>query len=184
MKRIVWTFGLISGGILSLLMLVTIPFVDSIGYDKGEIIGYTTMVLSFLLIYFGVRAYRDNVGGGAVSFGRAVAIGALITVISSVCYVATWELIYFKFEPDFATKMSAASVEKAKRSGASPDEIRRRTAEAQRFMELYQNPFVNSAITFLEPLPVGLIIALVSAGVLSRKRAGAGEGAFATSSAL
>jgi hypothetical protein len=38
------------------------------------------------------------------------------------------------------------------------------------FVEWYQNPAVNAAITFLEPLPVALIVALVSAGVLSRRR--------------
>ena len=27
-------------------------------------IGYPTMVLAFLMVYFGVRSYRDNVAGG------------------------------------------------------------------------------------------------------------------------
>jgi hypothetical protein len=35
---------------------------------------------------------------------------------------------------------------------------------------MYKNPLVNIAFTFLEPLPVGLIFSLVTAGVLSRKR--------------
>ena len=37
------------------------------------------------------------------------------------------------------------------------------------FKEWYDNPFFNAAITFLEPLPVGLVVTLVSAGVLRRK---------------
>jgi hypothetical protein len=184
MKKTVWTFGLISGALLAVMMLITIPFVDTIGSDRGEILGYTTMVLSFLLVYFGIRSYRDNVGGGSVSFGRAFAIGALITVIASLCYVATWELLYFKLQPSYAVKMTAASVEKAKQGGGSPEEIQRRVADTQRFMEMYQNPLINSAMTFIEPLPVGLLIALVSAGVLRRKRGDAASGALATSSPL
>src|SRR5881296_3565318 len=43
MKKIIWTFGLISGAILSLMMVVTVPFSEKIGYDKGLVIGYTTM---------------------------------------------------------------------------------------------------------------------------------------------
>ena len=62
------------------------------------------MVLAFLLIYFGIRSYRDNVAGGTVRFGRAFAVGALIATVASVCYVATWEVIYFNFAPDFAAK--------------------------------------------------------------------------------
>jgi hypothetical protein len=89
-------------------MLVTIPFQDAIGFDRGEIIGYTSMVLAFLLIFFGVRSYRDNVAGGTVGFGRALAVGALIAAVASLCYVATWEVIYFKLAPDFVTKYSGS----------------------------------------------------------------------------
>jgi hypothetical protein len=39
----------------------------------------------------------------------------------------------------------------------------------QHSQQLYQNPFVNMAYTFIEPFPVGLIITLVSAAVLRRK---------------
>ena len=170
MKRTVWTFGLISGAILSAMMLLTIPFEDSIGYDRGEIIGYTTMILSFLLIFFGVRSYRDNVGGGSIGFGRALAVGSLITVISCACYVVTWEVIYFKLAPDFMTKFQTYSVEKAKASGGSPEAIQKKIYDAQRFAKLYQNPAFNVAVTFVEPLPVGLVLTLVSAGILCRKR--------------
>ena len=94
------------------------------------------------------------------------------------------KLLYFKFQPDFGPKISAANIEKAKHSGGSPEAIQRKIAETQHFMEMYQHPLVNSAITFLEPLPVGLIIAFVSAGIVRRKRTGAGGATLATSSAL
>jgi len=169
-KKTVWTFGLISGGILSAMMALTIPFMHAIGNDRAMIIGYTTMVLSFLLVYFGVRSYRDNVAGGTVGFGRAFAVGMLIVLISSLCYVATWELIYFKLAPGMAARFDASMIEHARTSGSTPAEARQKVAEAQRFSELYHNPAINAAMTLVEPLPVGLVLALVSAGVLSRKR--------------
>jgi hypothetical protein len=45
-----------------------------------------------------------------------------------------------------------------------------RLAEMRHVAALYKNPFVNAAMTVVEPLPVGLVIALVSAGVLRRRR--------------
>ena len=115
MKRTVLTFGLIAGAILSVLMLLSIVvFKDAIGYDRGEIIGYTSMVVAFLLIYFGVRTYRDNVAGGTVSFGRAFAVGGSIAVVASACYVATWEVIYFKFMPNGAWSTGTTSREGAR----------------------------------------------------------------------
>ena len=85
MRKIVLTFGLISGGILAVTFLITLPFHDAIGFDRAMVVGYTSMVLAFLLIFFGVRSYRDNVAGGHVGFGRALAVGALIGVVASIC---------------------------------------------------------------------------------------------------
>jgi len=169
MKKIVWTFGLISGAILSVMMLITIPFVSTIG-SNGMIIGYTTMVLAFLLVFFGVRSYRDNVGGGRVSFGRAMAVGSLIALISSACYVATWEMLYFKLAPGHGQRLTAAMLESARNGEGTPEERQKKVAEMEEFIRMYQNPLINAGMTFLEPLPVALVFTLVSAGILSRRR--------------
>ena len=171
MKNTVIKYGLISGALISAMMVLTIPFHDQIGFEtSGLVVGYTTMVLAFLLIYFGVRSYRDAVGGGTVRFGRALAVGVLIAAVSSACYVATWEVMYFKFMPDFMDKYSAHELAKARASGASEADIASRKAEMEKFAVMYKNPLYNAAFTFMEPLPVGLIVALISAGLLSRRR--------------
>ncbi len=41
--------------------------------------------------------------------------------------------------------------------------------QARQIVELYENPWTNIALTLLEPLPVGLVLALLSAAIL-RKR--------------
>ncbi|MGH7718408.1 MAG: DUF4199 domain-containing protein [Gemmatimonadaceae bacterium] len=172
MKKIVLIFGLISGAIISAMLLVAILFHDAIGFDRGEIIGYTSMVLAFLLIFFGVRSYRDNVAGGTVRFGRAFTVGALIAVVASLCYVATWEVIYFKLAPDFVATYQAHILDKTRTDGETEEAIARKKAEMDDWAEMYRNPAINAAITLVEPLPVGLVMALVSAGVLSRRRKG------------
>lgn len=169
MKRTVWTFGLVAGGILSAMMLLVLPFQDAIGFDRGVLIGYTTMVLAFLLVHFGIRSYRDNVAGGYVGFGRAFFVGALIVLVASVCYTATWEVVYFKLAPDYSEKYQAYAVEQARESGASQAQIDARVQQLEAFADKYDNPLYNAAITFTEPLPVGFLIALVSAAVLRRR---------------
>ena len=104
MKKTVLTFGLIGGVVISALMLGTVPFAKKIGFDKAEFVGYTVMVLSFLMAFFGIRSYRENIGSGTISFGRAFTVGALITLITSVCYVVTWEVMYFKLMPNFVNE--------------------------------------------------------------------------------
>ena len=170
MKKVVWTFGLILGGILSAMMLVTMPLQSKLGFDHGQLIGYATMVAASLLIYFGVRSYRDNVGGGTVGFGRALAVALLIGTIASACYVATWEVLFFGFMPDFGEQYAARQIDKLKASGAPQAEIDKQVDEMKKFAQMYKNPLVNVAYTFLEPLPVEVLVSLVSAGVISRKR--------------
>jgi len=169
MKKTVLTFGLISGAVSAAMMLITIPFADAIGWENGEILGYTTIVLSALLIFFGVRSYRENAGGGRMTFGRGFAVGILITLISSACYVGTWELVYYKLMPGFAEKYAAHMVEQAKASGASPQKVAETEQKAKQFKVMYNNPLVNVAMTFTEVFPVGLVITLVSAGLLRKK---------------
>jgi hypothetical protein len=174
MTRIVLTFGLIAGAILSGMMLATMPFMDRIGFDRGEVIGYTTMVLAFLLIYFGVRTYRDTIGGGAVSFGRALRVGLLITAVASACYVATWQVMYYGFMPDFGERYAAHVLEKERAAGAGEVELARRAEQMARYRELYRNPLLNIGFTLLEVFPVGAIVSAVTAGILRRR----GEGAI------
>jgi len=167
MKRTVLTFGLISGAISALTMLATVPFADRMGHS--EVVGYTVIILSFLLVFFGVRSYRDNVGGGQVSFGKAFAVGILITLISCAFYVATWEVLYFNFYPDFMDKYSAQVIGKLQTSGASAEAVQAKVAEMNKLKQMYKNPLFNVAMTFIEPFPVGLVITLISAAVLRKK---------------
>jgi len=169
MKKTVVTFGLISGVISSLMMVATVPFADRIGFDKGAIVGYTAIVLSFLLVFFGIRSYRDNVGNGQITFGKAFAVGISITVISCIFYVVTWEILYFNFLPDFMDKYSVYIVEKLKASGASAAAVQVKVQELKKSKELYDNPFFNALMTFIEPFPIGLVITLISAAVLRKK---------------
>src|ERR1044072_6260245 len=128
------------------------------------VVGYANMVLSFMLVFFGIRSYREDVGGGTITFGRAFAVGILITLISSVLYVITWEIMYFGI-PSFGEKFMAMCVAHIKSSGASPEAIQTELSQ----LKYLNNPLINAAMTFVEPFPVGLIITLVSALILRKK---------------
>jgi hypothetical protein len=168
MGKTILTFGLIAGGILAIMMVVTMMLFNDISFDTGEVVGYTSMVLAFLMVFFGVRSYRDNVAGGAISFGRAFSVGALIVVVAAVCYMVTWEILYFKVAPakDFDQRFETHMMERARASAKSPEDLE----DMRKFMERYRKPWFNAAITFVEPLPAGLVLALISAGVLRRSR--------------
>jgi hypothetical protein len=169
MKKTVLTFGLISGLMISVLMDGSLLLTSKIGPGHSMVLGYTIMVASFLLVYFGIRSYRDNTLAGQISFGRAFACGILITLITTVCYVVSWEILYFNFIPHFMDSYFAAQIHKVQAAGLDPATTAAQIAAIQHSQQLYQNPLVNMAYTFIEPLPVGILITLISAAMLRRK---------------
>ena len=139
-------------------------------------------MLSFFLVFLGIRSYRDNQGNGQITFAKAFAVGISITLISCLCYVVTWEIIYFNFMHDFMDKYGAHMVEKLRASGASAAAIQAQIQQTEQFKQMYENPLINSAMTFLEPFPVGLVITLISSGILRKKAQPQPEQAPATAS--
>jgi uncharacterized protein DUF4199 len=121
------------------------------------------------MVFFGVRSYRENVGGGSLTFGRGFAVGILIALISCACYVGTWEFVYYKLMPGFAEKYAAHMVDRAKASGASQRKLDETERQAKQFKQMYNNPVINVAMTFMEVFPIGLVVTLLSAGVLRKK---------------
>jgi hypothetical protein len=173
MKKIVLTFGLLSGVVSAALMFLNMSFIESIGFDRGVVVGYTTIVISFLFVYFGIRSYRDNVLGGRISFGKGFQAGILITLISCVFYVGMWLVTYHRFFPDFPDKYAAYLVEDRRANGASEAEIDDVRKQGEQMKEMLENPLINAAVTFTEPFPVGLLITLISAAVLRKNEADA-----------
>ena len=168
MKKIILSFGLISGAIASLMMTLAMFFQNKIG-SHSYVIGYATIVLSMLLTFFGIRSYRDNVGNGQITFTKAFTVGISIAIISCLCYVATWEVIFYNYMPDFMDKYTAHRIEELKTSGENAAVVQEKIEKLNNTKESYKNPLVNIAWTFIEPFPVGLVITVISAAVLKKK---------------
>jgi len=139
LKRIGLVFGLISGVMLSAMLVSSMALGVQMGVG-GMIVGYTTMLIASLLVYFGIRSYRDNVGSGSVGFGRALQIGLSISLISTVCYVVRWEIVYRTMMPDFAEKYSAATVKSEREKGSAPERIAKVEQSMAEFRAEYAKP--------------------------------------------
>jgi hypothetical protein len=169
MKKDVWKYGLLSGLAMALLVAVVVPFEHHTNARWSMAFTYTIMVLSFLIVFVGVKHYRDNECGGSITFGRALAAGVLMMLISCACYVIMWEVLNATVEKNFAHEYSAALVKHAQDSGLQGAALERKIAEARKFEAMYSNPLYRASMTLLEPLPVGIVMALVTAGILRRK---------------
>jgi len=174
-KKNIIIYGIIAGIIVSVLMLSTVNYLShcegNVDYNTSMLIGYASMLIAFSLVFVGIRNYRDRYNEGVISFGRAFKIGSMIVLIASTIYVVAWLIDYFFFIPDFMEKYSAHTLDKLKASGASQIEIEKQTQDMASFGRMYKNPFFNAMMTYVEILPVGLIVTLISSFILKRKAA-------------
>ncbi|TND05368.1 MAG: hypothetical protein FD123_3661 [Bacteroidetes bacterium] len=172
MRKNVLIFGLASGLILATWMLVMVGLCyDGMNFENGMIYGYAAMILAFSFTFVGIKNFRDKYNNGVVSFGKAFRIGLYISLIASTFYVGAWLIDYYCFVPDFMDKYVAYMLDSAKAAGASAADIAKQTEEFAGYKEMYKNPLFVILLTYMEVLPIGLVIAVISALILKRKTA-------------
>ena len=171
MKKIVLIYGLIAGVIVGAMMMITMPMYESgtLKLDNGEWLGYTTMVIALSMVFFGVKSYRDNHLGGSITFGNALKVGFLITLIAALIYAFSWEITRSNMKGDLLTLMGEKQIEKMKAEGATEAALVEAKKKNEDFGEMYKNPFIRFAITLIEIVPVGILISLLSATLLREK---------------
>jgi amino acid transporter len=175
MKKTIIIHGLLAGIIVSTIMLFIVNYIShcegNVDFNTSLLIGYASMLIAFSLVFVGIRNYRNKYNDGVISFGKAFKVGIIIVLIASTIYVVTWLIASSLFIPDFAEKYSAHTLDKLKSSGASQMEIDKQTKEMASFVRMYKNPFFNAMMTYIEILPVGLVVTLISSLILKRKSA-------------
>lgn len=168
MKNTVTKFGLYA--LISGFVLFGLPFFLGMGvdFDYGELIGYTSMALSLLFVYFGIKHYRDKVNNEKISLGKAIGIGMLIALFSAVG-VAVFDYIYTSYiNPDFASEYLEYSVKKMEET-LSAEEVKIKTAELTQQMTDYGSPSFMAFMMFASVMILGFIISLISGLILQRK---------------
>lgn len=170
MKKNVLVFGLISGLVITAFAVYSsINCYYNSNFKSNEVVGYAGMLVAFSFIFLGIKNYRDKFNNGVISFGKAFKVGLFITLIASTFYVLTWVIEYYVFIPDWLDRYCSHMITEAKESGASQLELNKTNTQINTLREMYKNPLFVVLLTYVEVLPVGLVISLISALILKRK---------------
>ena len=175
MTRNILVFGTIAGVIVATFMAISMALMASSSgeTDHGNgsmIIGFASMAVAFSFVFVGIKNYRDKQNNGTISFGKAFLLGCMISLLASTIYVVTWAVEYHFFLPDFMDKYTAMQLKQLKESGVSGASLE----EAQKSIETASynykhSPFFFTVYTYMEILPVGILITLISSLILKRK---------------
>lgn len=172
MKQISIKYGLIAGIIVSAIMATSMAILGCSGGEMNSAsmyIGFGAIFLSFAFIYVAIKKYRAQ-NLGYVNFGQAFGLGLIITLIASSIYVLTWAVEYHFFFPDFMDKYAFQQIRELQNENLAPEVVAQKTKEILEQTYNYKhNPLVFAAFTYMEIVPVGLLVSLVSALILKKK---------------
>ena len=158
-------YGLLAG---LLIFLAAILFGKGLSYSTQEVIGYASMVASLSFVFFGIKHYRDHVNNGVMSFGKALVIGLLISVLVGIG-VGIADYIYTTFiNPDFVTEYLEGTL-KTMESTLTPEEFETKKVELTKQMEDYVGSGFMAFLMFITVVLIGFVMSLISGLILQRK---------------
>ncbi len=150
MKRSIIRYGFRAFIIGGLLFLMSLTLGGGLDYGIQAVLGYSSIVISLLLVYFGIRYYRDNENQGKLSFGQAIVLGLAISAAAGLAFAIVDFIYTTAINPDFFNDYSNSM----KASGEDIQEM------SSGFM---------AAVMFATVLVIGFIISIISAIILQRK---------------
>lgn len=171
MLRTILKYGVIAGLVVGGFMVGTVAVFSGMPPLKyGMLIGYTTMLIALSAVFVGIKRHRDVDRGGVIGFWPAFGVGLGISFIAGIFYVLAWEAVQVTTHMDFATSYSKAIIASEKARGVSAETLAKLSADMEAFKVQYADPMFRLPMTFVEIFPVGVLVSLVSAGLLRNSR--------------
>jgi hypothetical protein len=171
MLRKILSYGAVAGLIAGVsLSGLTVAMMGHAPTSYGMVLGYLTMLIALSAVFAAIKRHRDADLGGTIRFWPALGLGLGISVVAGVLYVLAWEATQAVTHMDFASDYARLLIEEQKAKGVSGEALATFTAEMARFKVDYANPLYRLPMTFAEIFPVGLLVSLVSAGLLRNSR--------------
>lgn len=170
MKKNVLVFGSIAGIIISAFMFVSMMMLSkNPNFEGSMLVGYSAMLVAFSFVFVGIKNFRDKYNNGLITFGKAFKVGLFISLIASTMYVITWLIEFNFFIPNFMELYVDHAINHAKANGISGAELDKQIAEMASYKEMYKNPAMVILLTYMEILPIGILVTLISALILKKK---------------
>jgi len=166
------TYGLLIAlvGIAVKLVAFLLGFeTDKIGTTSatifGTVLGLGSLVLIFILVWFGVRAVRDEKPDKCLTFGQGFGAGIIIVLVAAVIG-AIYTFIHYSFiNPDFAEYTIALTRQKLAETGARSEQA---AEMAEKVMHIMLHPAVMALSDFIGRIFWGAIFSLIAAAIVKR----------------
>jgi len=165
MKNPIIRNGVYSG--LTMFVLFAIAYFIGGDFGMQEIIGYLSILISLIFVFLGIKQYRDEIGNGNITFGKAMQVGLLIVLIPSIVF-GLYNLIYIEYiDPNFIENYYADALAKMKDS-LPPEEFSIKAVEIEAEKEAFGSPTVQFGAMAATVFLMGVVVSIISSFVLKK----------------
>lgn len=128
-------------------------------------VGYSSFVILIVGIVLGTLAYRDKHSGGFISYGRALASGVLISLVTGVIMGIYSYFFFGFFDPEMMEKMLDMSAENMAKKGMTDEQI----DAGLKFTSKFMTPPIIAATSLLSLTFWGTIFSLITSIFIKRE---------------
>lgn len=159
--RVALKWGIIAGVALTVYTLILF-LTEQVG---NQSLGFISIALSVVFIVLAMREFR-TLNEGYLSLGEGVGVGTLVSAISGLIS-ATFSTIYTTFiDTAFYERLADTMQEQWEKQGLSDDQIE----QASEMTKMFQSPGLLFAFGLIGAVVFGLILSLIIAAIMRKKR--------------
>jgi hypothetical protein len=158
-------FGLIYAGISVGLSLLTF----GLGVEKDESVQtasrWINIALPAAVVFFGIRAQRDEFGNGYINFGKAFSTGFIISVIGNAIITVYTYLYFTILNPGMIDYIKLKQEEEMLKRGLTDSQVEAMASQ----MDTWSSPGMMSLFIIIGGVLLGAVISLICSAILKKE---------------
>jgi hypothetical protein len=161
----VWKANLVNGLILGLIGVVYTLVIYFLDQTFNKSLNYIFLVIEIIILFFLVKAYRDNAMFGAITYGQALGAGVVIFLYATIITSIFSALLFSVIDPELMSKGIAASEEALQKRGMPQEQI----DLAMKYTAKMMKPAIMIPIGLITSMFYGLIMSLIVAAFVRKE---------------
>ena len=157
--------GLIWGLILAFVSIIYNVLLYMLDQNLNQALGYVGIIITLVVMIFGIRSFRDNVMDGILPFGTAFGFLMVVMIVSAIIGNIYAYILWTVIDPDIISKMMDMQMEKMMDKGI-PEEA---MEQAMKMTSKFMKPGVMLAMGTAFQLMFGTILSLIVAAIFKKE---------------
>lgn len=161
-NKFAMNYGVILGVIM--ILIAVVMYVTGMSMEGKQWPQYLYYIIFPIVIFYAISQFKKQ-NANVLSLGQAIKLGVVIAAISAIVYIIYGLIFNYIIDPEFMGQMKEVVRDKMLEAPNATQEI---VDQQMKFVEMFMNPLIGSALWIGLSMFFGLIWSLI-AGLVMKK---------------